>query len=87
MSWAFRFKKNVHMYSHELKCKKGNLEFNCQSEDSAHEQHVVLFWLDELPLKETQINEFASELTSWAKSQKLNFRVYFNNKCITSSLG
>ncbi len=84
MSWQFQFRKNVHMYSHALKCKKGNVEFDCQSEDSAKEDKVVLFWLDDLPLKENQLSEFSADLETWAKTQKFKFRIYNNNECLAA---
>lgn len=72
MSWQFQFRKNVHMYSHALKCKKGNVEFDCQSEDSAKEDKVVLFWLDDLPLKENQLQSFRQILRIGQKLKNLN---------------
>jgi len=42
------------MYSHELEWRKGDIKFYCQSEDSAHEDNVILFWLDDVLLKSTQ---------------------------------
>ena len=86
MSWEFQFKKNIHMYSHELKCKNGNTEFICASEDSAQENNVVLFWLDGLPLNEVQVNNFSNNLESWAKTQGFNFKIFLGKQCISSYL-
>ena len=86
MSWAFKFRKNVHMYSHELKCKKGNIEFHCQSEDSAQEENVILFWLDDVPLQKAKIDEFSSNLEGWCKQQGFRFRIYLGNNCLASFL-
>lgn len=70
------------MYCHELKCKSGNTEFHCQSEDSAHEENVVMFWLDDVPLNEKQILSFSKELESWAKEQRFKFRIYLGDECL-----
>ena len=84
MSWEFKFRKNVHMYCHELKCKNGNTEFYCQSEDSAQEDSVVMFWLDDLPLEKSQLEGFSKNLEAWAKTQGFKFRIYLGNKCLSA---
>ena len=84
MSWKFKFRKNVHMYSHELKCESGSTKFFCQSEDSAQEEKVVMFWLDDVPLDEKQIIPFSKELEAWAKEQGFKFRIYMGNECLSA---
>ena len=84
MSWAFKFTKNVHMYSNRLECKSGKTKFYCQSEDSALEDNVILFWLDEVPLKSTQLTEFTSKLEAWCIKQGFSFKIYLNNNCLVA---
>ena len=61
------------MYCHELKCQSGNTKFLCQSEDSAQQENVIMFWLDDVPLNENQILSFSKELEAWAKEQGFKF--------------
>ena len=74
------------MYCHSLKCKKGNVEFDCQSEDSANEEKVTLFWLDDLPLKNTQLSEFASDLEKWANKQEFKYRILHGSECLVTNV-
>ena len=82
LTWSFNFNKNVHMYAHELKCSKGNRHFYCMSEDSAIEESVVMFWLDDAPLKPREIDSFILSLKSWCEAQSFNFRIYLDNECL-----
>jgi len=86
MSWQFNFRRNIHMYCHSLKCRNGNAKFECQSEDSANEEKVTLFWLDDLPLKDDQLSEFASDLEVWASKQEFKYRILHNRECLATNV-
>lgn len=58
----------------------------CQAEDSAREDGVVLFWIDDVPLQESQLSGFSSALNQWASEQPFRFRIFLGQQCLHSSL-
>ncbi|WP_421133483.1 hypothetical protein [Alteromonas sp. A079] len=74
--WQISFTRNVHMFSHELKVKKKNLELTLPCEDLAISKKTIGVWLYSVDTSEAIKHELANLLLEWSKKLNVPIRIY-----------
>jgi hypothetical protein len=74
--WTIEFKKNVHMYCHDLRASKGARQISIPCEDLPIRDGTVGLWLYELILDEATSRDLMEGLLEWAKASGMKFRIY-----------
>ena len=74
--WSISFRRNAHMYSHDLFATQSGKTYRIPCEDSAHSSGLILIWPYELGLEAGVYDDLLAALREWAASLRLNHRLY-----------
>jgi hypothetical protein len=83
--WTILFEKNVHMYCHNLIVSKGGFQYQVPCEDSPQSNVGVVMWLYEINLEESIFKDLVTELTQWANSSGMKYRLYLTKDAYMSA--
>lgn len=73
--WTLSFRRNVHMYCHDLRASDGQAILQVPCEDSAVGTGLVLIWPYELQMESSAYSSLIQALHAWAKNEGLSYRI------------
>ena len=76
--WNIVFKKNVHMYCHDLSATKAKHRIQIQCEDLPCQNNTLGIWLYDLNISSSQKDELKSVLLQWANEIGLQCIIYIS---------
>jgi hypothetical protein len=72
--WIIKFKKNIHMYSHDLRMEKEGAEYQVMCEDTSC--GFIGIWPYDLNLDQEKHQNLLQALREWAKNSNFKYRLY-----------
>ena len=85
--WSFTFRRNVHMYCHDLRASRDGVEHQIQCEDLSGSKDQIGIWPYQLELDQTTYSTLIEALIAWANGQKLNYQIYVTRDDCETNLG
>ncbi len=79
--WTISFRKNIHMYCHELKASKGDVIYTIPCEDSPVSEGLIGIWPYELQTDASTYSSLIQAIHDWATDEGLLYRIYISRDC------
>ncbi len=77
--WRICFRRNVHMYSHDLSVSKGQEKFGLDCEDLPTAEKTIGIWLHNSVIPSAKVGELQGVLLKWASTLEIRFQIYTSN--------
>lgn len=85
--WSFTLRKNVHMYSHDLRAGRAGAEFQIPCEDLPGSKNQIGIWPYHLEMDQKSYSMLVEALIAWANGQNLKYQIYVTRDDCETNLG